>query len=273
MISVDSEPKGAEIRSNKLERRATTPTSFSFYKGGDVYVTLAKSGHKEQTVELHRGVAPSFVANLLLFELFPVGMAIDFLSGSMWNYQDTVFVEFDQEPADFSQQPLQRFNVPYNVPSQSTWPKSNLSGPRLGFSYLDDEAIQTINKEISPHKTDRVGSVITQFGWHFENRFIPDEESGVTFVWETIPLLGGVNRNLFLPSITGIMGIRMANGMEFGMGPKLSYIDNNGGEFATSVVYAGGITFKRGSVNIPFNIAIAPSQDGTSISFLTGFNR
>ena len=171
------------------------------------------------------------------------------------------------EQADISQQPLQR----HIFSSQSTWPKSDFSGPRLGFTYLNDEAVETINKGADGE--DRVGNVITQFGWHFERRFfINTDKKGMAFTVEAIPLIGGVDQNRFLASITGLMGIRTENGMTFGIGPRLDLNDNDD-ETRTSLAYMGGVNFKYGNVTIPLNIQIDSSRRGTSISLLTGFTR
>jgi len=266
-IHIDSEPKGAEVNSNKLEHQAKTPTTFSFWKGGEVYVTLSKEGYYERAIELDRFVAPSFWANFLAGGLSPVGMATDALSGAMWNYQDTVFATLDPSHDDLSQQPqpgLQR----YNAPSQSHWPKTGFSGPTLGFTFYNEKAVNATNKALVLDGEDKqVTRIVTQFGWHFERIFFPKtEKEGVAFVVEFIPLIGGVNHGLFLPSITGMIGMRTADGIEFGMGPTYD-------GFNTSVTYAGGKTFQYGNVHIPFDIAITPWQDGTTVSILTGFNR
>jgi len=264
-IHLDSDPKGSEVRSNKLDHAAKTPTAFSFWKSGNVYVSLSKEGYKGQTIEVSKTTAPLFWGNLLMFEFAPVGMAIDALSGAMWNYQDTVFETLEPNQDGVAPQPLQHYSSPS---SQSRWPQSSFSGPRLGFTYLNDEAIQTINKDQQRHKSnDRVGQIITQFGWHFEKRFFPKtDKEGIAFVMEAVPLIGGIESNLFFLNITGLFGIRTAGGMEFGMGPTFNGSD-------TSVTYAGGTTFQYGNANIPLNIAVTPWQDGTSISLLTGFNR
>lgn len=94
-VYVDSDPKGAEVKSNKLPRAATTPTSFSFSKGGDVSVTMSKDGYVDQAIVVNRSVTPSFWANLLWGYGFPIGMLIDAASGSMWNYDENVYAKLE----------------------------------------------------------------------------------------------------------------------------------------------------------------------------------
>ena len=40
----------------------------------------------------------------------------------------------------------------------------------------------------------------------------------------------------------------------------------------TGLALAAGVTFRRGFVNVPFNVAVVPSRAGTRVSILTGFN-
>jgi hypothetical protein len=269
-VYVDSDPRGAEIQSNKLERSAKTPTSFSFWKGGEIHVDLYKEGYQDQTVEVNKELAPSFWLNLLALDLAPIGMVVDLLSGAMWNYEDTVFAYLEPTGENLPSQPEQQPQRPlrYSQPTISR-PKNSFYGPRLGFAYLDDELIRTIHKEHNGN--EHVGHIITQFGWNFEKRFTPNED-GVTFVWEAIPLIGAIDRDLPLYSIMGIMGIRTAGGIELGVGPRL-YSNNDGKDIDFGAVYKGGMTFQYGRISIPLNMVVAPSQDGTSISVLTGFNR
>ena len=99
VINVDSDPKGAEVKSNMLHRPATTPTTFSFDKTGtpEVQVRIEKEGYVPQEMVLKKSVTPSFFANLLLFGAFWIGGAVDIITGAMWNYQPEVFMKL--EPA------------------------------------------------------------------------------------------------------------------------------------------------------------------------------
>lgn len=94
-VYVDSDPKGADVKSNKLPRAATTPTSFAFDKGGDLTVSITKDSYVEQSVVVHKRITPSFWANLLWVYFFPIGMLVDAASGSMWNYDENVYVKLE----------------------------------------------------------------------------------------------------------------------------------------------------------------------------------
>jgi hypothetical protein len=39
-----------------------------------------------------------------------------------------------------------------------------------------------------------------------------------------------------------------------------------------ALAFAAGVTFRSGILNVPVNVAVVPSKDGTRISMLTGFN-
>lgn len=134
-----------------------------------------------------------------------------------------------------------------------------LCGPRVGITMLSQGLVNKARESgmsLSP--------VITQFGWQFETRLfrLP---SGVSGLVEFVPLIGGLEQGHFLPSISGIVGIRSAKGMEFGIGPNVTLA-------GTSVVIAAGTTIRSGGINFPITFALAPSQAGTRVSLLLGFN-
>lgn len=105
VVNVDSDPKGATVTSVKLPRKATSPTAFSFDKDGqDVNVRVEVEGYTPQETILERHVTPSFWANFLWFSWFPVGMITDYLTGAMWNYQDTVYIKLEPIPSHSSAQ-------------------------------------------------------------------------------------------------------------------------------------------------------------------------
>src|SRR5688500_18573094 len=106
--------------------------------------------------------------------------------------------------------------------------------------------------------------MISQFGWQAEKAFYTSD-SGVAAVSEWVLLVGGLERNITIPSLTWLVGMRTADGAECGVGPNIT----PGG---TALALAAGVTFRHGFVNIPMNVAVVPSKAGTRVSFLTGFN-
>ena len=141
--------------------------------------------------------------------------------------------------------------------------KRNMGGPRLGITYIpgDGELVQKL-------KDNGIGNTISQFGWHFEYAVIP-EGGGPSFVIELIPLVGGVEYGKFVPSATLAMGVRMPNGIEFGMGPNLLY--GGGDNVNSALVLALGKSFDYGGVSIPINLVFVTNPDGNRVSVIFGY--
>lgn len=142
-----------------------------------------------------------------------------------------------------------------------------LGGPRVGITILDPGTVETINEEFpGDDGGERIASatpVITQFGWQFETRLF-QTESGLTGVTEVVGLVGGLDRNLLLPSGTFLVGLRTVNGMEIGVGPNLSLA-------GTGYAVAVGMNTPIGEVNVPVNVAAVFGQGGPRVSLLAGF--
>ena len=135
-----------------------------------------------------------------------------------------------------------------------------LAGPRIGFTVLSNKYRDEINEEFESD----VNAFMTQFGWQFETRIFT-LESGMSGLFEFVPLVGGLEQGKFLPSLSALVGLRGAKGFEFGVGPNISL----GG---AGLVLAAGTNFQSQGVNFPVNVAFAPSKDGGRFSVLFGFN-
>ena len=147
---------------------------------------------------------------------------------------------------------------------------NRLSGPRAGVTLLSPDTIRRINDRfresgLAPGEGDVIDPtmpVVTQFGWQFETRIF-QSTSGLTGLTEFVPLVGGLDRGILLPSATFLVGARTHDGIEFGLGPNIS---------ATGVAYAlaAGFNARAGDVNVPFNIAAALGKGGPRLSLLVG---
>ncbi|MEZ7839076.1 MAG: hypothetical protein QMB13_07085, partial [Flavobacteriales bacterium] len=73
---------------------------------------------------------------------------------------------------------------------------------------------------------------------------------------EGIVMIGGLDKGLFLPSVSGLFGARTASGFEFAMGPNLSFA-------GAALVIGFGKTIQAGNLNIPINFAWVPSVTRT----------
>ena len=148
-----------------------------------------------------------------------------------------------------------------------------LSGVRTGVTILSQGTIDRINEAFDDCffddqrdcGEDRISGeipVVTQFGWQYENRIF-QSETGLTGLTEWVLLVGGVERGLFLPSLTFLAGLRAPGGLEVGVGPNLSL---GGAAYAVSV----GHSYSSGDVNLPVNLALVFGQDGPRASVLVG---
>jgi len=132
----------------------------------------------------------------------------------------------------------------------------NLSGPRLGMTYLHGDMPKALD-------TLESGFYTTQFGYYFEYQF--SKPNKVALATEIILLMGGMEKGMFIPSLTWVTGFRLPNNLEFGFGPNYTPIVGLGYTVAT------GMTVKYGKLYLPINVAFVFSRDAQRISFLTGF--
>jgi hypothetical protein len=119
------------------------------------------------------------------------------------------------------------------------------SGPRIGFTI--------IGKGAAADKIQERGKTpfITQFGWQFETRIFTLED-GTSGLFEFVPLVGGIEQGMFLPSVSAMFGIRGKKGTEFAFGPNLSVT-------GAGMVLAVGSSFHSENVYFPINLALVPS--------------
>jgi hypothetical protein len=134
----------------------------------------------------------------------------------------------------------------------------NLAGPRFGVTFLTSQ----MRDSLRSHDIN-VGPVISQFGWQFERQFL-GAEKGIVAVSEWVLLVGGLDQGVFLPSVSWLVGLRTPKGTELGVGPNVSAA-------GFSLVVAGGVTYRSGTINLPVNLAIVPSREGMRVGVITGF--
>lgn len=134
-----------------------------------------------------------------------------------------------------------------------------LDGPRIGFTMLTPGVLSKAQERLPG-----LNPFLTQFGWQFENRLfrLPNGLSGL---FEFVPLIGGLEQSRFIPSISGLLGIRGPKGFEVGMGPNVT-------PMGTSIVLALGASIHSNGINFPINLAVVPGNGGARVSLLLGFN-
>jgi hypothetical protein len=142
----------------------------------------------------------------------------------------------------------------------SEWKQSiDYSGPRFGFTYLPQEIVDSLKG-----RNINVGTMISQFGWQLE-REIHVSPDGPMVLNEWVFLAGGLEKGVFLPSATWLVGARSRTGNEIGFGPNVSIA-------GVGLALAAGVTVNTGGLHVPMNVAAASSRGGIRVSFLTGFS-
>jgi hypothetical protein len=134
----------------------------------------------------------------------------------------------------------------------------SLDGPRIGVTLLSPgvrAALQEMGVDVKP--------VISQFGWQYERQFFSNG-GGLTALNEWVLLLGGLEQGTAIPSLSWIVGLRSAEGHEFGIGPNVT-------PAGVALAISGGVTFRTGALNVPVNVAVVPTKVGTRVSVLSGF--
>ena len=139
----------------------------------------------------------------------------------------------------------------------------NLGGPRLGVTYvLGNGPLSDMLQK------NHIGRTLSQFGWHFEYQVIPDG-GGPSFVIQFVPLVAGVEYGKLIPSGTLAMGVRLPEGIEFGLGPNaLVTLDG----VKSALVMTVGKSFAYGGVNIPVNLVFATNPEGNRFSIIFGYS-
>jgi hypothetical protein len=121
------------------------------------------------------------------------------------------------------------------------------SGPRIGLTFITGgELTEKLAAEFGVST-----NMISQFGYQFEKQIIGDEN--IAGIIEGIVFIGGLEQGMFLPSVSGLFGLRHNSGLEFAIGPNLSLS-------GASLVIGLGKSFELGNLNIPINFAWVPSH-------------
>ena len=134
-----------------------------------------------------------------------------------------------------------------------------LTGPRLGAVLItpgemswriNGEQDFFDNVEEMPNNSNKSATIML-YGWQWETRFA--DGGDITGIVEWIALVGGMERGLFLPSISSLVGLRTSKGAEFALGPNVSLS-------GVGMVFGAGYNFKSGKLNLPVNIAFVPGR-------------
>ncbi len=143
-----------------------------------------------------------------------------------------------------------------------------LSGPRIGGTIITPGAsTDFIQNDLRVPGDEGWGdgstAFVSQYGWQLETRFIDgDEISGLV---EWVFLVGGMERGLFLPSVSSLFGMRAKGGFEAALGPNLSLS-------GIGMVLAVGYTIQTETLNIPINLSFVPGKSMTYDDYSSGWD-
>jgi hypothetical protein len=151
-------------------------------------------------------------------------------------------------------------------------PDNKMGGFRVGATYVtafDNKAGRELKTVM---EKERVGTIISQFGWHFEHQFLTGTSRNGA-VTELLLLAGGMDQGTCIPSASWLIGFRLDNGFELGGGPNLSLTKNLDGELRVSPAFAWGTgyAFRAGALVMPLNVALLQTRGSLRTTMLTGF--
>ena len=143
---------------------------------------------------------------------------------------------------------------------------NTMSGPRFGVSYIGEgSTAQVLNRVHQMDSTEfstynMPTTLTTQYGWQWETRFA-DTGGPVVGLVEWVAFIAGMEKGLFLPSFSSLVGVRGESGFEFATGPNIS-------PTGLGFVFALGYNYQKGDLNLPINIAFVPNKQGPADSAL-----
>lgn len=177
-------------------------------------------------------------------------------------------------------------------------------GPRMGFTVFTGTSANRIRESKSKGGYDAF-PMMFQFGYQFEKQYL--NQGRYQALFEFIPMITGIDQQLFIPSLTIMNGFRdNFKGWEIAFGPTFSFVrsrewaqgldgtfydigtfgvqtpdgatitdrlDSRGLPALTSgFIIAFGRTFKSGHMNLPINGYVIPSNNGARFGISFGFN-
>lgn len=180
----------------------------------------------------------------------------------------------------------------------------NLQGPRFGYAFIFGEMSERLRDSKINGGFD-ANPAMFQFGYQFEKQYL--NEGNYQALFEFIPMITGVDQQMFIPSITILNGFRNnKTGWELAIGPSIGFgryskmqkvngvyytedelikmglstkntddvLNKDGKNKVTSaLVFGVGKTVKSGKMNIPVNVWVTiPTKEGFRIGISVGYN-
>ncbi len=133
----------------------------------------------------------------------------------------------------------------------------NFTGPRLGFVTYNDHYGDILKVAFD------IPATLTQFGWENELRFKP-QSNGLTGTTKLIWLFAGFERGVFLPQLNCQVGLITQKGLEFGIGPYLSFT-------GPALSFSLEKSYNSGALIYPISFNFAVQEENFFFSVLFGF--
>ena len=183
------------------------------------------------------------------------------------------FVSMDEVATiQMENQPSETVNlVQSKIDGSSERIRKFYNGPRIGFTYISPSAVSRELKDFG------LKPYFSMLGWQFESRFFHNP-NGSHVMFEFVPMIGGLEQGMFLPSGNFLLGYRSARGVEFGLGPNIS-------PSGVSMLFSIGKSFEANGMVYPVNLVLVPGYQkfepnefvpsgftGNRISLIFGFN-
>lgn len=144
-----------------------------------------------------------------------------------------------------------------------TLPRQHLAGPRFGFTVFTGD-VAKLRQDAGKQP------LMSQFGWQFETQIV-STRSGNQALMEWVVLVGGVEQDELNVSLGWLAGYRLPNGVEFGVGPNVSFSKDATDNPTTSMLLAAGATLPFGELYVPANLAVAFAEGGPRLTTLLGW--
>jgi hypothetical protein len=180
----------------------------------------------------------------------------------------------------------------------------NLQGPRFGYAFIFGQMSERLRASKTSGGFD-ANPAMFQFGYQFEKQYL--NEGNYQALFEFIPMITGVDQQMFIPSITILNGFRnnktgweLAIGPSIGLGSYTKMQKVNGvyytedelskmglptkdsedvlhkdgiTKFTSALVFGIGKTVKSGKMNIPVNLWVTiPTNEGFRVGISVGYN-
>lgn len=152
------------------------------------------------------------------------------------------------------------------VPEESPAGFQFIIGPRIGAAWMatsTSDFTQRVNHLFPGNSYEPITSI---FGVSFEQRILLGETNS-HFAFQEVVTIHGLEQSIALPLAAVLIGYRDTVGLEFGVGPTISFS-------GIGVMLALGWTFETRGVFLPVDVSVVLPNPSTpvTVGLTTGFN-